>query len=134
MLTSSPIIPDDLSFWQELYSDVTVKRQMYAVPLDAPEFWEYLTLRKTFTVWRETERIGGFTISPNGHIASFGLVVHSRHRGCGYGNAIMCLLESAAKSMGIKTLRADVFEDNAACLQMLDNAGYRPFVWLEKNL
>jgi RimJ/RimL family protein N-acetyltransferase len=43
-------------------------------------------------------------------------------------------LEIKAKEMGIATLRADVYSDNTPSIKALESAGFRPFVWLEKNI
>jgi ribosomal protein S18 acetylase RimI-like enzyme len=134
-LSASPIVHDDIPFWMEIYADEVVKRQMYAPPLDSPvALWAYLTARQTFTVWLEPERVGGFMIAQQDHIGTFGLAIHPNYRGRGYGFHLMRLIEQTARSLRIRTLRADVYEDNDACLKLLNQANFRTFVWLEKNI
>jgi GNAT superfamily N-acetyltransferase len=134
-LSATPIVYDDIPFWMEIYEDDIVKRQMYAPPLDTPvSLWAYLTARQTFTVWLEPERVGGFMIAQQDHIGTFGLALHRTYRGRGYGGPLMGLIEQTARALGIRTLRADVYEDNDACLKLLNQANFRTFVWLEKNI
>jgi RimJ/RimL family protein N-acetyltransferase len=132
----TPLTRDDLPFWLEIYTNDEVSRQMYAAPTgSAEELWNYLSHRKVFTVWVEKKRVGGFTITiEKDLLATFGIAIHPGFRGCGYGRAIMGLLESEARKLGLRTLRADVYEDNDPCIRLLNRNGFRRFIWMEKNI
>jgi len=43
-------------------------------------------------------------------------------------------MKEEAKKMGVLTLRADVYSDNAPCIHLLGKAGFRRFVWFETNI
>lgn len=126
----------DLGFWLELYRDPDVRRQMYAAPTESEDALNaYLAPRNIFTVWQDDQRVGGFTITPEkDRMATFGILVHPKHRGRGFSNQILRLLESEANHRGFLTLRADVYAENEPCLAALRRAGYRRFIWLEKNI
>jgi RimJ/RimL family protein N-acetyltransferase len=132
----TPLTREDLPFWLEIYKDDEVRKQMYAAPTgSAEELWSYLSHRKVFTVWVEKKCVGGFTITiEKDLLATFGIAIHPEFRGCGYGAKIMGLLESEARKLGLKTLRADVYEDNHPCIRMLNRDGFRRFIWMEKNI
>jgi ribosomal protein S18 acetylase RimI-like enzyme len=127
---------EDMSFWLEIYSDEEVRNQMYAAPLQsADELWSYLSNRKVFTAWVDGNRIGGFTITREKDlIATFGIAIHPDYRTRGWGKSLMRLLEIEASKMAVKTLRADVYEDNQPCIKMLKSDGFRRFIWMEKNI
>jgi GNAT superfamily N-acetyltransferase len=127
---------EDINFWQEMYLDDEVKKQMYAAPTESVmALWDYLSSRHVFTVWVDDDRVGGFTISNEKDlIATFGIVIHRRYRKKGMGDFLMNELVTEAKKLGVKTLRADVYEDNIACLRVLSRKGFRRFIWLEKNI
>lgn len=136
ILSYKPATENDLEFWMEIYHDPIVRNQMYAVPLnDKGSFWQYLSAKNVHTVWEGTQRIGGFTlVELDKSLASFGIVLHSQYRNKGYGKGLMDCLQSCASEMGYRTLRADVFDDNKDCLDLLSSTGFRRFVWLEKNI
>ena len=120
----------------QIYRDKEVKRQMYAAPTESPEIlWTYISSRHAYTVWDKAQRIGVFSISKERDLlATFGIAIHPDFRGSGYGKDIIRLLTETALSLGIKTLRADVYEDNRACIKVLAADGFRKFIWMEKNL
>lgn len=126
----------DSEFWLEIYRDGEVKRQMYSAPVDSAEsLIGYLSTRKTFTVWLDNQRIGGFTITQEkDRMASFGIVLKASHRGKWLSSQIMNLLEIEAHKLGVMTLRGDVYADNAPSIKALANAGFRKFLWFEKNI
>lgn len=132
-------IKEDLSFWREIYSDPIVKTYMALwgeVLIDSKEFWEYLNLCDRYIVFNnKMEIIGGFTIyNKKNKTAEFGIAIHPSFKGQGLGNVLMCYLESTAKDFGIKTLKADVYKENIACLSLLKRNGFRDVVFLEKNI
>lgn len=61
-------------------------------------------------------------------------LIHPNYMGQGLATAILKELEIKAKEMGIATLRADVYSDNTPSIKALVKSGFRPFVWLEKNV
>ena len=126
----------DMSFWLEMYRDEEVKKQMYAAPLETPsDLWDYLSPRQVFTVWLNANRVGGFTISlERDLLATFGIVIHPTHRKKRISQFVVQQLEKEAKKMGVKTLRADVYDDNFACIKSLSGQGFRRFIWMEKNI
>lgn len=126
----------DMAFWLEMYRDEEVSRQMYAAPTDSEKLlWDYLAPRNVFTVWRETERIGGFTLSPEKDLlATFGVVIHPKYRNQRLGESLMSLVFQESKKLGIKTLRADIYDDNKPCIYLMNNCGFRKFIWMEKNI
>lgn len=127
---------DDMLFWLEIYKDEEVRRQMYAAPTASTDaLWDYLSHRHVFTAWAGKKRFGGFTLTiEKGLLATFGIVIHPEFRDCGYGPTLLGMLESEARKLGIKTLRADVYDDNHACIRMLNGEGFRRFIWMEKNI
>jgi len=127
---------DHSNFWMELYNDTTVRRQMYAAPLDSSDsLREYLSVRHVFTAFLDNEAVGGFTISKDKDlIGTFGIVLKDKFRNKGLANQIMAELENRAKVMGLLTLRADVYTDNFPCIRTLEKSGFRRFIWFEKNL
>ena len=129
----------DLAFWREVYSDPDVKKFMALwgkEPTDSQEFWEYLNSCDRFVVFNgDNELVGGFTIyHRENKTAEFGIATHPNFRGKGLGNVIMSFLQETAKDFGIKTLKADVYEENAASLSLLKKNGFKPIVFLEKNI
>ena len=136
-LSATPVKRKDVSFWMDMYKDVEVKRQLYAVPLDSAQaLFDYLHCeQKAFTVWHRDKRIGGFFLSAVApFIATFAFVIHRDFRSRGYGRRLMALVESTALQEGFRTLRADVYSDNTASITRLEKCGFRHFIWLEKNI
>lgn len=132
-------IKKDLSFWREIYSDPAVKSYLALwgeALTDSKEFWEYLNLCDRFVVLNnQDDLIGGFTIyNKKNKTAEFGIVMHPNFKNKKLGSVLICYLEATAKDFGIKTLKADVYEENLACLTLLKKNGYRNVVFLEKNL
>ncbi len=135
-LEARAVVDEDMPFWMALYSDPEVRRQMYAAPIDSlSEFKSFLRKRTVFTVFQNAQRIGGFTITRESQfMGTFGFLVHPNERGKSYGGQIMMLLEKQAIQMGLKTLRADVYDDNVRSIKNLEKSGFRRFIWMEKNL
>jgi RimJ/RimL family protein N-acetyltransferase len=133
-------VKKDISFWKDIYSDCDVKEHMNAAPLETDrEFWEYLNRSERFVVFQSEDLkeilIGGFTLyHRDNKSAEFGIVTHPNFRGMGLGRIIVEFLEETAKDLGIKTLKADVYADNKACLSLLNKNDFKPIVFLEKNL
>jgi RimJ/RimL family protein N-acetyltransferase len=130
---------DDLPFWKELYADPEVKRQMYALPsFTDDELLEYLlpdSSNVTQVVTMNGKPIGGFTIrKETATRGTFGIVIQKKYRKRGLSLEIMKLLEAKASKMRLAVLRADVYADNLASIKMLEQNGFRPFIWFEKNL
>jgi RimJ/RimL family protein N-acetyltransferase len=132
-------IKKDLPFWREVYADPSVRKYMALwgrEPNETQEFWEYLNEAERFVVYNPNEElIGGFTLyHRENKTASFGIVTHPKFRGKGLGNVIFSFIESTAKDLGIKTLKADVYKDNEPSLHLLKSNGFRPVVFLEKDI
>jgi len=135
------ILKRDLKFWKEVYLDHEVKTHMNAMPMDNDkQFWEYLNHSDRYVVFQtdsgqEVECIGGFSLyEREDKIASFGIVIHPTFRGQGLGMVVLQFLSDTAKDLGIKTLKADVYEENTPCISLLKSGGFKPIVFLEKNL
>lgn len=136
-LIAKSVTRGDLPFWMEIYKDPEVLRQMYAAPLESDKaLWRYLHCeQKAFTVWESQKRIGGFLLSAIApFIGTFSVVIHTTFRGRGYGGEVMRLIEQEATKESFKTLRADVYCDNKCSIALLENCGFRQFLWLEKNI
>ena len=138
-LESHPMRMSDLPFWREMYSDDRVKLEMYSIPRQTDEeMFNYFNkegVAKAFTVTLSDISVGGFTIQKeNPTLGSFGFIVHKDHRGIGLGAKIIEIVQIRAKEMGLHTLRADVYADNKESISVLAKAGFRTFIWLEKNL
>ena len=131
-----PFEPADAQFWLGIYRDEKVKKQMYAAPTDSADaLISYLSARRVFTVWLGDLRVGGFTITTEkDRLGTFGIVVESSHRGRGLSSEIMRLMEHEARNLGVLTLRGDVYADNMPSIRALENAGFRKFLWFEKNI
>ncbi len=135
-LVALPFGASDAGFWLDIYRDEEVKKQMYAAPTDSADaLIAYLSAREVFTVWLRDQRVGGFTITPEkDRMATFGIVVESSQRGKGISSEIMRLMEWEAVKLGALTLRGDVYADNTASIRALESAGFRKFLWFEKNI
>lgn len=131
-----PFEPADAQFWLGIYRDEEVKKQMYAAPTDSADaLISYLSARRVFTVWLGDLRVGGFTITTEkDRLGTFGIVVESSHRSRGLSSEIMRLMEREARNLGVLTLRGDVYADNMPSIRALENAGFRKFLWFEKNI
>jgi RimJ/RimL family protein N-acetyltransferase len=130
----------DLTFWKEVYSDPDVKKFMALwgkEPSDTQEFWEYLNTSERFVVYdiATEELVGGFTLyHRENKTAEFGIAIHPKFRGIGLGKIVLDFLQDTAKDLGIKTLKADVYEENKPSLSLLRGNGFRDVVFLEKNI
>jgi RimJ/RimL family protein N-acetyltransferase len=135
-LVTRAFVASDADFWMQLYSDPEVRKQMYSAPTDSTDsLVAHLSARKVFTVWLGETRVGGFTITPEkDRLGTFGIVVEASHRGKGLSTEIMRLMEREACALGALTLRGDVYADNAPSIKALENAGFRKFLWFEKNI
>lgn len=124
----------DVRLWRSLHADDN--NMMYPLPTRDGALWKQLTETNAHIVVDGVGCvIGAFTlriIAPG--IASFGVVVSKELRGSGCGVRVMELCESVARNLGIRTLRADVYTDNAPAQGLLKSQGFREFLWLEKNL
>jgi RimJ/RimL family protein N-acetyltransferase len=132
-------IKKDLSFWREIYSDPMVKTYMVSVGealTDTKDFWQYLNMCDRYVVCNsKKEIIGGFSIyNKKNKTAEFGIAMHPDFKNKGLGNVLMCYLEATAKDFGIETLKADVYEENIACLSLLKKNGFKKLIFLEKNI
>jgi RimJ/RimL family protein N-acetyltransferase len=129
-------MPSHAKFWLELYRDEEVKKQMYTAPTDSEQaLLDYLRPRSAFTVFQNDQPIGGFTITNLGNrLGTLCFLIHPNYMGQGLATAILKELEIKDKEMGIATLRADVYSDNTPSIKALVKSGFRPFVWLEKNV
>ncbi len=138
-LIVKPFLYSDGEFWLSLYKDDEVRRQMYAAPTTSlDEFVDYLSKpkkRKVFTVFLAGKPVGGFTITPEkDQLATFGFVIHPEFRGRGISHKMLILIQQEANKLGVLTLRADVYADNFPSIRAMQNAGFRKFLWLEKNI
>jgi RimJ/RimL family protein N-acetyltransferase len=135
-IVAKPIVQSDVVAWQAIYRDPQVRKQMYAAPHDnADRLWDYLRERRFFSVFSGDRLLGGFNLYDiDGTRASFGIVFSTEARGTGLGMELMRLLKEEAKNMGVLTLRADVYSDNAPCIHLLEKAEFRRFVWFETNI
>jgi len=132
----------DLSFWIDVYKDSTTLDNMNSIPdfKDTNDLWHHLNKIDRYVVFSsedgiEKEIIGGFSFyNRKDEEATFGLVTHPKFRGLGLGYVIIDWLTDMAKDLGIKTLKADVYSDNTACLNVLRKKGFRELVYLEKHL
>jgi RimJ/RimL family protein N-acetyltransferase len=135
-IVARPVVQGDVVAWQAIYRDPQVRKQMYAAPHDnADRLWDYFRERRFFSVFSGDRLLGGFNLYDiDGTRASFGIVLSTEVRGSGLGLELMCLMKEEAKKMGVLTLRADVYSDNAPCIHLLGKAGFRRFVWFETNI
>lgn len=131
-----PFTESDVDFWIDCYKDPVIRLQMYAIPTDRETAKEYLLQNKrAFTIFYGSQRIGGFTISGvTDRIGTFGFFVSKDFRGKRLAKDILQFVEIEAQKSGYLTLRADVYADNCPSIKTLESSGFRPFVWLEKNI
>lgn len=131
-------LKEDLNFWKEIYSDETVLKNMNSAPFieNYKDFWLYINSVERFVVYGFDEGlIGGFSLyERRNKEACFGIVIHPKFRGCGFGSIVMEFLCDTAKDLGVKTLKADVYSDNIASLELLRKNGFRDITYLEKHL
>jgi len=136
------ITKKDLPFWVDVYKDSTTLDNMNSIPdmKDTNDLWHHLNKIDRYVVFSledgiEKEVTGGFSFyNRKDEEATFGLVIHPKFRGHGLGYVLMDWLTDTAKDLGIKTLKADVYSDNIACLNVLRRKGFRELVYLEKHL
>lgn len=135
-LTARPIQESAYEFWKSLYKDVEIRRQMYAAPMDSMEsFKAFLRKRTLFTVFHGENAVGGFSLTREDQfMATFGYMLSPAYRSRGYATNILEMLTKQAHVMGFRTLRADIYEDNVASIKALNSAGFRKFIWMEKNI
>lgn len=125
-----------LPAWLEIYRDPEVMRQMYAAPtFSTSSLWNYLQKRKFYSVLQDGAVVGGFNFYDiHDSRACFGVVTHPDFRGKGLGRKLVRLMKAEAKRLGYRTLRADIYLDNKACLALVKKTGFRQFVWVETNV
>jgi RimJ/RimL family protein N-acetyltransferase len=136
------IAKKDLSFWKDVYKDSSTLDNMNSISeiKNTKDLWHHLNKIDRYVVLTldrgmEDEVIGGFSFyNKKDEEATFGLVSHPKFRGQGLGYVIIDWLTDIAKDLGIKTLKADVYSDNEACLSVLRKKGFRELVYLEKQL
>ena len=80
------------------------------------------------------EPIGTFALEISETNASVGVLISEDHRGMGYLGGIFPHIVETAKTLGIRVLSADIYSDNDAAIRGFENAGFRKFLWFEKNL
>lgn len=136
MLSAQPLREEEYGFWAGLYAEESIRRQMYSAPLDSLEsFKAFLRKRTLFTLLLDGAPIGGFSITREGQfMATFGFMLAPEFRGRGFSRNILEMLMEQAAAMGFRTLRADVYADNVPSIRALQSAGFRTFIWMEKNL
>ena len=131
----------DIDFWKEIIEDKDTLSNMNISHIVERynNFWEYLNRVERFTVYQFQEAketpIGGFSLYNRAEKeATFGYVIHPEFRGQGLVHVLMNLLFDTCRDLGIKTLKADVYNDNKASLRVLESNGFRKMDFLEKQL
>lgn len=123
-----------IATWRRLHAEDD--GMMYALPADDRTLWSQLSRCNAHLAFDGVDcLVGGFTLTllaPG--LASVGIMVERSLRRSGYGAKLMGLVEETARALGVRTLRADVYAENAAAIALLQGQGFREFVWLEKNL
>jgi len=125
---------DEIGVWRMLHAQDG--GMMYALPARDTTLWEVLKASNAHLVHDGVgSLVGGFTVTPlERSLGTFGVIVIRQFRGAGYGKRMVELVAGAALAMNLKTLRVDVYADNASARALFATAGYRDFVWMEKNL
>lgn len=50
------------------------------------------------------------------------------------GKIVLGFAEKEAKSLGFNVLSVDIYSDNVAAIKAFASAGFREFIWYEKNI
>lgn len=116
------------------YSDSDSHRQLYSPPEDETLFAYYMLQPHRFMVTAGTAPVATFRIEEQGTAAILGLLVAPSHRGLGLSSRVLILAEAAAKKLGFNVLSVDIYSDNKPALSAFASAGFREFVWYEKNI
>lgn len=124
----------DMPALKAWYSDEGSRRQLYAPPDDETLFAYYMLQPHRFVVTAGSVPVATFRIEEQGSAAVLGLLVAPSHRGLGLSARVIGLAEDAAKNLGFAVLSVDIYSDNQAALSAFASAGFREFVWYEKNI
>jgi len=124
----------DISLLRAWYSDKESKHQLYAAPSDETEFAYYMLQPHRFIVTESGNPIATFKIEEQGAAAVLGLLVAPDHRGRGVSKKVLQIAEEKSKDLGFHVLSVDIYSDNAAARAAFVAAGFREFIWYEKNI
>lgn len=124
-----------LKLW---YSSPEARKFLYATPPDPTEFALYILKPHRFIVEKKTTGatvpVGTFSLEASGTNARVGVLIGDEHRGTGLFSLMVPLIEREAEALGIRVLSADIYSDNEAAIRGFGGAGFRKFLWFEKNI
>jgi RimJ/RimL family protein N-acetyltransferase len=124
----------DIPLLREWYSDEESRHQLYAPPQSETEFAYYMLQPHRFMVMRSSVPVATFRIEEQGSAAVLGILVSPDYRGRGIGTHVLGFAEREAKSLGFNVLSVDIYSDNKAAIKAFSRAGFREFIWYEKNI
>lgn len=126
--------PADIPILGEWYSDPGSSRQLYSAPDDETEFACYILQPHRFIVTGDGTPVATFKIELQGSVAMLGILVAPEFRGLGVSKMALKLAEGEARALGHHSLSVDIYSDNEAAIAAFSSAGFREFVWYEKNI
>jgi RimJ/RimL family protein N-acetyltransferase len=124
----------DIPLLRGWYSDPESVHQLYAAPEDETDFAYYMLQPHRFVLTDEGTPIGTFRIEEQGGAGVLGILVAPEARGRGIANAVLKFAEEAARALGFHVLSVDIYSDNEPALRAFSRAGFREFIWYEKNI
>lgn len=124
----------DIPTLRKWYSDQESRHQLYAPPQSETEFAYYMLQPHRFIVLRSGEPVATFRVEEQGTAAVLGMLVAPGWRGRGVGKIVLGFAEKEAKSLGFNVLSVDIYSDNVAAIKAFASAGFREFIWYEKNI
>lgn len=124
----------DIPMLRKWYSDQESRHQLYAPPQSETEFAYYMLQPHRFVVLRHKEPVATFRIEEQGTAAVLGILVSPEWRGRGIGKVALDFAEREAKTLGFNVLSVDIYSDNVAAIKAFARAGFREFIWYEKNI
>jgi RimJ/RimL family protein N-acetyltransferase len=143
-LEALPISASDLPFYRVLFSDPAIRDQVYCAfdfDIASDENLLAFLLGTSVQRWTICAHRGGRQPAGTMHIyeqdgafANFGICLAADYRGLGYGDSVLALVEKAARQLGIRILRGDIFLNNTAMIRLAERRGFKPFRYFEKYL
>jgi GNAT superfamily N-acetyltransferase len=124
----------DIPLLRAWYSDQESRHQLYAAPEDDTEFAYYMLQPHRFMVVSDGVPVATFRIEEQGAAAVLGLLVGPEFRGMGFAKKALEFAEKKARELGFHVLSVDIYSDNMSALSAFSSAGFREFIWYEKNI
>jgi GNAT superfamily N-acetyltransferase len=124
----------DIPVLRTWYSDSESVHQLYAAPDNETDFAYYMLQPHRFILAEDDVPIATFRIEKQGAAGVLGILVAPEARGRGVSELVLEFAEEAAHKLGFNILSVDIYSDNEAARRAFAKAGFREFLWYEKNI